>query len=328
MDAAGDNYRFEDVWPGIAQHLENFLRSRSIDQTLREDLIQDTAVRLLQAWGGLDLSRPVDGLAVTIAMNLMRDHFRRRCNQEIVGEIPEKASDYDVEHVGMARSELQRVGRAMTKLSSDHRRVLLSEIGDGRRSIDRGVAATKMLRMRARRRLTAILETASGFVIGMNGRFRREVLSEQSAGIMAAAFVMVVTAPAAAMLPAPANAPRLVAINLGQPVQRQANESDRSPASGRSTGAADRVGRPATPPPATSTETVPQGRLRPLAVPIGDAEAAVRVKVEVNDDMAVGIGQYGGPAPVCASGVPGAPEPTTCPEEDEPGPGESDQPPS
>lgn len=324
MDSPAEEYGFEDVWPRIAKHLDSVLRNRCIDQGLREDLIQDTAVRLLQAWDGLDLSRPVDGLAVTIATNLMRDHFRRRSNQEIVGEIPERPSDLDVERLGMARSELHRVGRAMTKLSPDHRMVLLGEISDGRPSRDRGAAATKMLRMRARRRLTAILETASGFVVGLNDRFRRDLFTEQGARMMAAALVMAAAGPAAG-IPASTSQPTLVAHAIREPsegdgARGKSQAPYRSRVSDRRTSLS-----PAAPPPATSArQAAPQRRLRPLALPFGDSEATIKARVEVYD-MTVGIGEYGGPAPVCVSGVPGTPEPTDCPEEDEPAAGESDE---
>lgn len=310
MDGNGTGQRFDDVWPELARQLEGMLRSRGIDAPLRDDVVQDTALRLLQAWDDLDLTRPVDGLAVTIALNVMRDHFRRRCNQEVLGEIPERPSDFDVERAGMARSELHRVGRAMSQLSSDHRLVLLREISDRPNQDDRGPAAIKMLRMRARRRLRTILETASGFVVGFNAKLRRDLSSEPLSSLLAASLILA-TGPAAAVgaESGRVQTPRTITASkgggqhhLGRPLRERIRSG---PGAGAIVAAAH-------PPPVAGANDAASRGVRPLSIPFGDSEATVRVRVKVGDTT-VEVGDSGGPAPVCLTGVPQAPPPMNCP---------------
>lgn len=314
MEEEGSGQRFDDVWPDVARQVDAVLRSRGIDSSLREDLVQETAVRLLQAWHRLDLTRPIDGLAMTISLNLLRDHFRRRSNQEILGEVPEQPSELDVERLGMARSELHRVGKAMSKLSADHRMVLLSEVTDECAPGPRGPAALKMLRMRARRRLNSILETASSAAIGLSFRFRRDAWCEPAASVLAAAAIIIAAGPVvggtqAGTSPTHASRPS-TAIAVRSPVWEKPSPQ---PWSETRRGVNIATAAPLSPP--AVSDSPPQRSLRPVSVPLPNGEATMAVRVQVGQ-ASVGVGQYGGLVPICVSGVPHTPEPTQCPEDE------------
>jgi DNA-directed RNA polymerase specialized sigma24 family protein len=139
----------------------------------REDVVQETGLRLLGMWDKVDSSTPPWGLVVTIALNFLRDEARRHPEREILGAVPDLPESYDVERAGLARLELRRVRAAMTKMSDAQRSVLLSELGIEGFAARRGADATKMLRLRARRKLHALLETASASGAIMALRFRR-----------------------------------------------------------------------------------------------------------------------------------------------------------
>jgi hypothetical protein len=139
----------------------------------REDVVQETGLRLLGMWDKVDSSKPPWGLVVTIALNFLRDEARRHPEREILGAVPEIPESYDVERAGLARLELRRVRAAMTKMSAAQRSVLLSELGIEGHGARRGADATKMLRLRARRKLHSLLDTASASAAIMALRFRR-----------------------------------------------------------------------------------------------------------------------------------------------------------
>ncbi len=154
---------FETEWPALARKLERLLSRKRIAASQREDIIQETALRLLLTWDGVDRRRSAWPLTATIALNLVRDSARRGSVLKLVAQPPDTSTSYDVEQAGLARVELDRVRRALATLSEAHRAVLLSEIG-GVQTNGTTDAARKMLRMRARRKLQAALEKVSALV--------------------------------------------------------------------------------------------------------------------------------------------------------------------
>jgi hypothetical protein len=129
-------------------------------------------------WDSVDPDNSPWGLTLTIAKNLLWDETHRRASRELLVELPERPIHEDVEDAGIARLELWRVARALRKMSPAHRSVLLAEVG-GRDVESISAAATKMLRMRARRRLTSILESASASVFAAIGTMRRHAFGFQ-----------------------------------------------------------------------------------------------------------------------------------------------------
>ncbi|MFN2527058.1 MAG: RNA polymerase sigma factor [Actinomycetota bacterium] len=166
---------FERSWPELERRLHAFLNNKNVPLCKREDIVQETGLRLFGMWERVDPARPTWRLAVTIALNLLRDEARRNGRREILGPVPEMATDYDVEEAGLARLELDRVRRALAELSSVHRSVLLRELGDGAEIAGRGANAIKMLRLRARRELTALLSRTECGIALAGTRIRQRV---------------------------------------------------------------------------------------------------------------------------------------------------------
>ena len=151
---------FEQQWPEVAQKLQGLLAGKNVPSCKRDDIVQETGLRLFGMWEKVDRARPVWPLAVTIALNLLRDEARRHPEREVLGAIPDIPTGHDVEHEGLARIELERVQLAMAQLSPSHRDVLLNEIVPHEEIPKTARNATKMMRLRARRALTTLLETA------------------------------------------------------------------------------------------------------------------------------------------------------------------------
>lgn len=154
---------FEAEWPLLAKRLKSFLARKKVPVTKQDDLIQDTALRLYKMWDTVDRNRPAWALTVTIALNLLRDEYRRAPHADVVSDLPDIAQNYDVERAGIARVEIGRVRQALQEMSPAHRLVLLAEVGHPSGVIDAG--AEKMRRMRARRKLTEILERVSAIFV-------------------------------------------------------------------------------------------------------------------------------------------------------------------
>lgn len=170
---------FEQEWPELARRLSGALRRRNVAPWLVDDIVQETGLRLYRMWDEVDPERSVWGLVLTISKNLLWDETHRRSARELLIEVPERPNDQDVERAGIARLELWRVSRALNKLSPAHRSVLLAEVDGAARRAEVSRAATKMMRMRARRRLTALLENASASCLAIGITARRWALNTQ-----------------------------------------------------------------------------------------------------------------------------------------------------
>lgn len=154
---------FADQWSDMSTRIGRSLAGAGCPVDQRQDVLQETALRLWRNWDAVDPDRPVEPYARTVALNVWRDDCRRRAGREEVGFVPEFADESnDVERICLGRLELQRVGKAMTGLSEVERSLLLSEMV-GRQSAGSTRDAVRMARMRARRRLTTQLEKIAGF---------------------------------------------------------------------------------------------------------------------------------------------------------------------
>ncbi|MDQ3952042.1 MAG: sigma-70 family RNA polymerase sigma factor [Actinomycetota bacterium] len=162
---------FEAVWPDLERRIHRFLSSKKVPDSQREDVVQETGLRLYRMWAQVDPAGSPIGLALTIAMNIVRDNARRDSHRTVVEIEPEIPALCDVERSGLARLELSRVQRALSELTPAQRSVLLSELDRNEQPPEASAAAIKMLRMRARRNLSAILERAGCGVLV--ARFRK-----------------------------------------------------------------------------------------------------------------------------------------------------------
>jgi len=169
---------FEMAWPELSRRLTGALRRRGVSSWLTDDIVQETGLRLFKMWDDVDPDNSPWGLTLTIAKNLLWDETHRRASREVLVDLPERPVPADVEDAGIARMELWRVGRALRKMSPSHRSVLLAEVG-GRDVESISAAATKMMRMRARRRLTSMLEGVSASAFGALGLLRRHAFGIQ-----------------------------------------------------------------------------------------------------------------------------------------------------
>ena len=170
-------------------------------------------MRLFRCWENVDPERSPFGLALRIANNLMWDEARKHQGREILGDVPERATAHDVEELTLARIELHRARKLLDRLNPNHRSVLLAEVG-GEELPERNSAATKMVRMRARKRLSALMSNVSSFgvvfsVKDMARRFsdfarRNTSFSEQASATAVAAAGIVA---AVVVLGAPSQAP-------------------------------------------------------------------------------------------------------------------------
>lgn len=173
---------FEEEWPGVATGLDRVLARRRVPKALRDDIVQETGLRVLKNWDHFDMQRPLWPLALTIAMNLVRDDVRERTRHVRVALVPTEASDCDIEREALARLELKRVEEAMELLSPAQRSVLLAEVGAGTGE-HLTSSAVNMLRMRARRRLKGLLEQVSGFAALLGAKFRNYNKALETLGV-------------------------------------------------------------------------------------------------------------------------------------------------
>lgn len=153
---------FEREWPALARRVDRALVPRSVPPWLREDIVQETGLRLFRMWESIDPHRSVRALAVTIALNLLRDEARRWHRGGPTSVVPDRAAEDDVERESLARLEFQQVQGALRRLSPGQRAVLLAEVGAASPP-DVSPDAVRMLRMRARRRLSELLDRAAAF---------------------------------------------------------------------------------------------------------------------------------------------------------------------
>jgi hypothetical protein len=177
---------FEAEWPGLATKLESFLARKGIPPDQREDLVQETGARLVGMWNSVDRNRPTWALTLTIALNIIRDRYRRGESREIASEVPDQPALYDLEQAGLARIELGRVKSALASLTAAQRGALMAELGH-REGIHRpDTSADKMLRSRARSRLNAIVGRASAALtwpLRRAGEFVQAVAGSGEAGL-------------------------------------------------------------------------------------------------------------------------------------------------
>ncbi len=155
---------FEAEWGLLSRRLRLMLARKRVPACQVDDVLQETALRLLHMWESVDRSRALWPLTATIALNLLRDRSRVGQRHDLVAQLPELKAIHDVEIVGLARLELERVRQAMDELSHPQRAALMKEIGAHTAACAPDAAGDKMLRMRARRKLRTLVERVSGLV--------------------------------------------------------------------------------------------------------------------------------------------------------------------
>lgn len=164
---------FAREWPSISRRLGGVLARNGASAHDREDILQETALRLYKVWDTIDQERGVEPFARTVALNVWRDSCRRASfTREVTGDVPDVAGADEVERASVARDELRRVGLALLRLRPKEQSVL-REAAAAAFDDDPAIApaSLRMARMRARRHLTAVLRTASALA-GLLGALR------------------------------------------------------------------------------------------------------------------------------------------------------------
>jgi RNA polymerase sigma-70 factor (ECF subfamily) len=205
MQAAIDNVTFEEWWGELSPAVRAFMLKKRCPLHLVDDIVQETGLRLFRMWDEIDAMRSPRGLAYTIASNLLWDERNRRSAREVVGDVPEQSCE-DVERSGIARLELARVKRALSRLNPQQRAVLLAEVGDAT-GPEGSPDAVKMMRMRARKKLHAILDTAPAGIFAFfrirKGWFKTLRSAQRSTVLQVPAMALVATATTIAIVGIP-----------------------------------------------------------------------------------------------------------------------------
>lgn len=156
---------FDEMWPAVSDRLRRTLAARGVPAQDRDDVIQETGLRVYRAWSGIDPLRPIWPFVVTVALNVWRDLLRERAGRPTRSwaEDAEVRDHHDVERAVLARQELASVGAAMRVLPQEQRRLLLAT--DELSRVVRPLRpAERVARMRVRKQLARAVGRASAVV--------------------------------------------------------------------------------------------------------------------------------------------------------------------
>ena len=145
-------FSFEKEWPPAARRVANALRLRRVPAPMIEDVVQETGLRIFKTWDRVDPERGLWPLALTVALNILKDHVRVEARRQETQPPRPAVFEPDPEVVALARLRLDRVREALPLLTEAQRDALLAEVGECETN-GTSSSALKMLRMRARKRL-------------------------------------------------------------------------------------------------------------------------------------------------------------------------------
>ena len=118
---------FERLYAAHAERLFSFLAYRTGDRALAEDLVADTFERAMRARRRFDRRRGAETTWLyTIALNLLRDHGRRRAAESRALERHEQPNPELPPETVERGSDLQR---AMARLSDEEREAIALRFG-------------------------------------------------------------------------------------------------------------------------------------------------------------------------------------------------------
>lgn len=284
---------FATEWPVVSVRLARGLARHGVPPCDRDDVIQETALRLYRAWDTVDQERGVEAFARTVALNVWRDAVRRPVHHgEVLGDVPEVACGDVVERTTLARMELRRVRRALTRLRPAEQAVLHDAIAAEVVGEEGALApaAVRMARMRARRQLVAVLRTASAWTGGVVAAAR--AVRSHRAAITATAAAAVLAL--GVLHPQGTPAPRVVQFGSAAGDAANRNPAVAAPlALGRTAARADAPARVAARP--AVRHTAP----KPAHVDLSVAKVDVLVDVETGG-VHVQVRDRDGGVPVCA----------------------------
>lgn len=119
----GDERAFEALFKRHAGRVLGVFRRAGCDDVLTRDLMQQTFLHLHRARRDFDLSRPLKPWLLTIALNVRREHFRRRGRRPEEALDPERHREPSVDPDATSASD-RLVRRAMAQLPEAQREVI------------------------------------------------------------------------------------------------------------------------------------------------------------------------------------------------------------
>jgi len=281
--------RFDEAWPELETRLRRSLTARRVPAQDRDDVVQETALRVYRVWDSLDPTRSAWPFVVTVAVNFWRDIVRERTGRIAVvhpSASIEVTDHQDVERDVLARQELASVRIAWRALGPEQRRLLLAteEFADTVRPLR---PAERVARMRARRQLARAVGRASAVVPVLFLRRPGRTTSAVAAAYASAMAATVFTAPAMVNTPLVTAMPRpTYAHSAATPARHvttsAAHQTVRPAAPGTSNAAStvSRVGHVAAP--STGVlPTAPQATPARVCSPVHLPASLVRVAVSV-----------------------------------------------
>src|SRR3712207_3371775 len=102
-------FSFESEWPSTATRLGASLRRRRVPAAMVDDVVQETGLRIFRTWERVDPDRGLWPLALTIAINILRDHLRSEMRKEAASVPHPAVFEPDPEVIALARIKLDRV---------------------------------------------------------------------------------------------------------------------------------------------------------------------------------------------------------------------------
>jgi DNA-directed RNA polymerase specialized sigma24 family protein len=202
--------RLGEAWPEVSARLDRMLASRGVDPVLREDIVQEVALRALDKQ--VPFTDPADlyRWAATTARNLHVDILRTGGRTTGDDALVAVADPSDVAHTAERRVALGQVWRALALMRPNEQEAILDSLDE-----DRHARSSQVLVRRHRARAT--LRRAVGGVLSTLGAVR---LRLRSAGVAAPG----VTSVAAIALLGP-----VLVLDLARPTVQRPNVS-RAPA--------------------------------------------------------------------------------------------------
>ena len=302
-----DRESFDEAWPALAERLRRSLTARGVPIQDRDDVVQETALRVYRSWTSLDPNRPAWPFVITVAINFWRDIIRERTGR--IAECHptahiEVTADLDVERDVMARQELAKTVVAMRSLAPEQRRLLLAteEFADTVRPLQ---PAERVARMRVRRQLAKTVGRASAALVVLWIRRPARAtgaVATAYAGALAAAVLTapaMVTTPAITALPAPhltsPGTPHVVSAGAAHARHRSFHVAGRATTTSAVGGAAE-TGRNTT----SGTPRTPVVHTK-VCTPARPPVSEVRVVVKVGSAAVYAFDGDGGWQPVAAT---------------------------